>query len=243
MSVTQKVFGAVTTEEDDYWLTVSDLMAGLMVIFLFIAISYIMDTLEQQSAIEKITKAWQESQIEIYEALNEEFKEDFKKWDAEIERDTLIVRFNNPEVLFDQGRAGLTPKFKNILTDFCPRYLDVLVTFRKSIDEVRIEGHTSSEWNFVRSNSDEAYFGNMELSQDRTRSVLRYCLQLDFDSQGWLKDWARTTITANGLSSSRLILTRGEENKAKSRRVEFRVQTKTKEEIIKIIGTLGQGDG
>lgn len=54
-----------------------------------------------------------------------------------------------------------------------PRYLDVLLQFRDSIDEVRIEGHTNSAWN-ERSTSDEAYFKNMKLSQGRTRSVLEY---------------------------------------------------------------------
>lgn len=238
MSITQRVFGAVRTQEDDHWLSVSDLMAGLMVIFLLIAISYIMDALKQQETVEEIARAWQENQIEIYEALKEEFKEDFDKWDAEIEKDTLIIRFNNPEVLFNQGQTGLSEKFRTILSDFCPRYLDVLVTFRKSIDEVRIEGHTSSEWNFVSSNSDAAYFGNMQLSQGRTRSVLQFCMGLDFKDQGWLKDWARTTITANGLSSSRLIKVNEKEDPSKSRRVEFRVQTKTKERVIKILNAL-----
>lgn len=243
MSVMQKVFGAVRTQEDDHWLTVSDLMAGLMVIFLFIAITYIIDALETQETVREIAKAWQENQIEIYEALKEEFEEDFDKWNAEIEKDTLIIRFNNPDVLFEQGRTTLNGYFEGILSDFCPRYLDVLITFRKSIDEVRIEGHTSSEWNFVNSKSDTAYFGNMQLSQGRTRSVLQYCLGLDYSERSWLKEWARTTITANGLSSSRLIKREGKEDASKSRRVEFRIQTKTKEEIIKILNTLGRANG
>ncbi|MBC6427678.1 MAG: OmpA family protein [Cellvibrionales bacterium] len=230
----QRVFGAVRTEEEDHWLTVSDLMAGLMVVFLFIAITYIMQARKEAQFSEEV-KAWRKNHDKIYEALNQEFSEDLDEWDAEIEESTLIIRFKNPNVLFRQNETNLSNHFKKILADFCPRYLDVLIDFRKSIQEVRIEGHTSSEWN-AAVDSDTAYFKNMELSQGRTRTVLQYCLNLDFTEQPWLKQWAHTTMTANGLSSSRLIKNQaGREDKIKSRRVEFRVQAQT---IIEILDAL-----
>ena len=233
------LLGLRKSESDSQWLPVSDLMAGLMVIFLFIAISYIKDAIQEKEAVEEIVLVWRDAQIAIYDALNEEFEQDFPKWNAELEKNTLIIRFKNPEILFEQGAVGLSNEFKNILSDFCPRYLDVLIDFRKSIDEVRIEGHTSSEWNDAVAESDTAYFRNMALSQGRTRSVLQFCLSLDYQQKNWLKDWARTHITANGLSSSRLVYDSVNiEDKRKSRRVEFRVQTKAKERIQKILDTL-----
>jgi outer membrane protein OmpA-like peptidoglycan-associated protein len=233
------IFGRlIDRDTDDQWISVSDLMAGLMIVFLFIAITYIRDAIEEQKKIEEIAITWREGQINIYEALKQEFKDDFPKWNAEIEKETLIIRFNNPEVLFEQGSLELAEKFRNILSSFCPRYLNVLVNFRDSIEEVRIEGHTSSEWNNTNPLSYEAYFGNMALSQGRTRSVLQYCIGLDFGGQNWLKGWAKEKLTANGLSSSRLVLENGRENKQRSRRVEFRVQTKVKDRIVKIIETI-----
>ena len=45
-------------------------------------------------------------------------------------------------------------------------------------------------------------------------------------------DWLKGLVTANGLSSSHLILTQnGEENKDLSRRVEFRVRTNAEKQL------------
>ena len=74
----------------------------------------------------------------------------------------------------------------------------------------------------------------MWLSQNRTRSVLEYCISL-IDSYD-IKAWARRHITANGLSSSRLVLSiDGDEDKVKSRRVEFRTKTAAEKKVVEII--------
>ena len=125
-------------------------------------------------------------------------------------------------MLFDEGRHVLKPNFKNILDDFFPRYIAVLnrPQYRDNIEEIRIEGHT---------NSNGGYYSNMELSQDRTRAVLEYCFSLMPESD--IK-WLKGLVTANGLSSSHLIMTAdGEENKDLSRRVEFRVRTNAEKQL------------
>lgn len=214
------------------WLGVSDLMAGLMMVFLFIAVSYMRPILETQEAIESTVVAWNETELEIFEALKREFEPQLPRWDAELQED-LTVRFRAPDVLFDTGKATLKPRFKEILNEFFPRYLRVLSEHRASIVEVRIEGHTSSAWLGAVS-EDEAYFNNMELSQARTRSTLEYCLALPEILEH--KEWARALITANGLSSSRPVThVDGSENADASRRVEFRIRTNTKERILEIL--------
>ena len=57
-------------KEEDDWISISDMMAVLMVVFLFIAIVYMQQVLEQSKIIEVI-------ESKIYKSLNEEFKEDF----------------------------------------------------------------------------------------------------------------------------------------------------------------------
>ena len=105
--------------------------------------------------------------------------------------------------------------------------------YRESIEEIRVEGHTSSEWS-EEVDEETAYFHNMKLSQDRTRSVLQYCLSVIDDEQVGL--WARRYITANGLSSSRLVYDAGgNENKEKSRRVEFRTKTAAEKKVVQIL--------
>ena len=78
------------------------------------------------------------------------------------------------------------------------------------------------------------YLKNMELSQDRTRSVLNFCInQIGHRIVKELL-WARQKITANGLSSSYLYKTKGKYDKIRSRRVEFKVRTNAEERIEKI---------
>lgn len=208
-------------QEENHWLSVSDLMAGLMVVFLFIAIALMRDALIERDRIKEVAVAYQETQVNIYEALMGEFSDDLPRWDAEIDKDTLTFTFNSPEVLFARGRIELSDEYQTLLSDFFPRYMEVLNAFRDSINEVRIEGHTSSVWNNSTSPTD-AYFLNMALSQGRTRSVLEYVYRLAEISPH--RDWIKSHIAAVGFSSAKPVLdTRGEENFERSRRVTFRV--------------------
>jgi outer membrane protein OmpA-like peptidoglycan-associated protein len=77
----------------------------------------------------------------------------------------------------------------------------------------------------------------MRLSQNRTRTVLRYVLgTLGRDS---VSDWTKNLITANGLSSSDLIYTgSGKEDREASRRVEFRVRTNAESQLEQILNQL-----
>jgi outer membrane protein OmpA-like peptidoglycan-associated protein len=121
------------------------------------------------------------------------------------------------------------------LDDFFPRYLRILTSdkYRESITEVRIEGHTSSEW-YDGATDRLAYFRNMALSQERTRSTLQYVLSLP--QSGAHETWLRQHLTANGLSSSRLVSdTAGREDRLRSRRVEFKVRTDAETRIAKIL--------
>jgi len=78
-----------------------------------------------------------------------------------------------------------------------------------------------------------AYYLNMELSQGRTRSVLRYCMNT-INSQEY--EWLSPVIAAVGFSSSRPILNKkGMEDKKRSRRVDFRVKTTVEKELMKVI--------
>jgi outer membrane protein OmpA-like peptidoglycan-associated protein len=164
-----------------------------------------------------------------------EFKDDLNEWNANIDKQTLSVKFKSPEVLFSPGSSKLQPKFKVILTDFFPRYVNILTNkkYKDDIEEIRIEGHTSSEWS-SDATPEQAYFYNMELSQDRTREVLEFCFKHTVKDD---RQWIRERLTANGLSSSKLVINNDMEDKEKSRRVEFRVRTNSENRIVKIIST------
>lgn len=221
-------------EDGEHWLSVSDMMSGLMVIFLFIAISYMMQVLEDRKQLIEIAITYEKTKEVIYQELHDEFKDDLKKWNAEIDKDTLAFRFQEPDVLFNVGEAELKSEFKVILDNFFPRYISVLSSYRTDIEEIKLEGHTSSEWNIGTVSSSEGYFLNMKLSQNRTRATLEYCLMLQKVESD--RDWIRSIVTANGLSSSKpILLSNGKEDTVRSRRVEFKVKTNSEKQILKIL--------
>lgn len=234
----QELFSTSEQDTEEQWISISDMMAGLMVIFLFIAISYMLHIRAEKEKIEQIAVTYEKLQSELYSDFEKEFANDLNQWNAILDRQTLSVRFKEPEVLFAQGQAEVRPAFKLILDDFFPRYIQILRQrkYKEDVAEIRIEGHTSSEW-FAGVDAENAYIRNMELSQGRTRSVLEYVLQiptinLNEEGRGWLK----RVLTANGLSSSKLVtFADGSENRAESRRVEFRVRTNAEKRIVDII--------
>ena len=73
----------------------------------------------------------------------------------------------------------------------------------------------------------------MELSQDRTRNVLEYVMNMESLSK--YENWLIDNITANGMSYSNRIYKDNVEDKDASRRVEFRVITNSEETINEII--------
>lgn len=300
-----------------HWLTISDLMSGLMIIFIFIAISFMRSTylkkekvkkieiqyeelilkdknldeairelneikekndvlqLEKDKLTEKlaqldnfnavldekekisqeltqirgIAEAYQNNQLAIYEALKKVFPDDElseDKLNAEIDKETLTFIFKSSDSLFDNASANLKEKYKQALTVFFPKYIQAVLPYKDSISEIRIEGHTSSEWNVFPKeikNKDidvkdlYGYFGNMNLSQDRTNSVLNYILNdLRTEIPNEYRKWLRDHTAAVGLSSSKPILDEnGNEDKNKSRRVTFRIITNADSKIQQIL--------
>ncbi len=227
-----RLFGTARAEGGEHWLTISDLMAGLMMVFLFISIALMRDAFLDRDRMRDVAVAYREGQVAIDRALRSEFENDLEAWDAAIDAENLTFEFRSPEVLFEAGSAALRPRFITILDDFFPRYLGVLLPFESVIDEVRIEGHTSSDW--VSATEDEAYFNNMRLSQGRTRSVLEHVYTLPAAASD--RSWVKLKVAAVGLSSSRLVMdSGGREDPERSRRVLFRIVTNAETQIRTIL--------
>lgn len=224
-----------SSKEENQWMSISDLMSVLMMIFLFISIVYMRSVNLEKGKITYIAQTYEKTQLEITRNLKKEFTKNLQIWNAVLDSLTLSIRFENPDILFNVGSAELNDHFKRILDSFFPRFIQILTDpkYKNDIEEIRIEGHTSSEW-FGESSPQQAYFNNMELSQDRTRKVLEYVLSQIKDEQ--LFNWTKSRLTANGLSSSKLIYNNDQsENKELSRRVEFKIKTNAEKQIIKIL--------
>lgn len=232
-------------KQDNYWIVLADLMTVLMVIFLFIAVSYMIKVNEDKKKQEKILTDYKTSKVALLKELNTEFKEDFKKtkWNAVLDSTDLSIKFIDERILFDNDKSDLKPEFKNILSDFFPRYLKIIMKpkYIDKIAEVRVEGHTSPIGEYIH---------NLELSQNRTRNVIAYLRTLDYYQNQMPKEKERLQywLTANGLSYGRTLDKNGNlthKNKLppdniKCRRVEFKIVTTTDELINKQIQQLNK---
>lgn len=215
------------------WLSISDMMAGLMMVFLFIAVVFMQQVNKDKDALVEIAETYKDSIILLNEALHDEFDDDLAEWGAEILDNNTIV-FKEPDVLFEKNKYSVREKFKKILDEFFPRYVEILSSdiFINDIIELRVEGHTSTVGPPGYSEQ-ESYLYNANLSQQRAFSVLEYVFTLA-ESRAHQK-WLIQVLRANGLAFAKLIYDEGVENRARSRRVEFQVVTNTEERIEKIL--------
>ena len=229
-----------TTNNNQFWMSTTDLMSGLMIIFMFIAIAYMHEIREVNNGIIYITEGFQDKEKSLFNELNKEFKNDLEDWNAYIDSKTLSIIFKEPDVLFKKGEFKIKMRFKEILNDFFPRYIAVLKSekYEKEILAIRIEGQTSKEW-LKNTKRKEAYLKNMRLSQMRASEVLDYILEINLNND---YPWVRNKLQAVGYSSSKTKhLPNGKENKNLSRRVEFKVVTNTKEKLYSMINIINNG--
>ena len=220
---------------EEQWISVSDMMAGLMMIFLFISIIYIQN-------ISKYFSEVADKSDEICAHLKREFKNESDSWDMSICENGLLISFDS-ESLFDLNSAELSSDFELVLSDFFPRLMAVIYEYQDSISELRIEGHTDSS---VRRLDSEltGYLYNTKLSQERSRNVMDYSLNLsEITLQPKYLDWSYTHVTAPGMSSSKRIFSdAGDEDYAASRRVEFRLRTKAEDRLLDLVSEIRSGE-
>lgn len=221
-------------------MSVSDLMTGLMVIFLFVAIAYIKRVQNAQT----ILKDFVENKQELHDKLINKFKSEIDDGVVVIGGD-LSMRFQRAETLFDNGSWALKPDFKEHLERILPKYFNVLLndSLKWRIREIRIEGHTD-DTPYPSLNPDP-YIANLILSQRRAVSVIQFLRSLpDFqqyaeEDKKLLEYW----FTANGLSFGHALDECGEDafvsgnniDRDHSRRVEFRIITSGEEILEKVV--------
>lgn len=232
--------------KEDEWVSLSDIMTSLMLIFLFIAVYFIVSTKD----IIDFPKVFQKNEVMLHAELNKVLKNNLVNWGAELDT-TGLVRFNNSQfVQFETGSSKLSPQFEKVIDEFFKNYLTVVMKpeIEKNIKEIYIEGHTSTYWS-RNSSEQESYIANMNLSQARAQSTLVYLLNspgLSVEQKKWLSKKVR----AIGYSSSKPLNNVGEplnigekENPSKSQRVDIRVVTTTEEQIRKLANDHFENEG
>ncbi len=202
------------------WISLSDVMTGLMLVFLLIVVM-LQDPTRCGSTKQKIHNA-----LESIQELS-----DYKmKLPSDKNSCGLVIAFPG-DIFFDQDQPEPKAGFQEVLNDFIPRYLEVLQNkeIKDYIQEVRIEGHTAD-----LSDKFPTDIKLVELSQDRARVILQYFMSSrDFNALGQAdKDRLKFKLMSTGFGRGRALdkdgryrIESGNKISQKSRRVEFRIVT------------------
>ena len=206
-----------TNEGNIFWITMTDLMTGLVLVFIvlffYTFITGHMDKIQSELAQENASKSLQET---------------LKKQDIEASIDPVsgVVKISDLE-LFDVNSYKLSEKGKVYLDKFAPAYLDSLFSndyLDKNIDKIVIQGHTDSQTFAGKFSDDEQYMKNMELSLNRAYEVANYMTNTPYNKANGNR--LRKMIIVEGASFSEPVLVKGKEDYAKSRRVELKLVMK-----------------
>lgn len=221
------MFGKLRDEEHNYWISYTDLVMGFLIVFIVIAlVLYNRD-------VEKVKLEGK------YQELESTFRDQFAALEGIEVTDDATIRFvldeSKEESLFEFADYHPTPYLESLLKTFIPVYFDEIfeiyqqqgdssATGKLRIKELRIEGHTDSEG---------TYDDNLHFSSGRAVKVQSLILRDEYFTtyaEGF-QEFVKENTIACGYSFSHLLDSNGalvsisgqEEDKDKSRRVEFRV--------------------
>ena len=218
-------------EETSYWLSFSDLMASVLIIFILLFVYNLVVYDESMNEREKMIQELTSTRMKIIAMLQEEFdKEDI---DIIIDPKTGAIQ-HNESILFDTGKSQLKDEGKVFAEKFIPIYVNILLgnaEIKSQLSQIIIEGHTDDVG---------GYLYNLKLSQERSLSVAQFLLNPEFNYK--YKDEMEKYLTINGRSYSEPILNSDDSiNKDASRRVEIKFRLKEEEVLLQIQKELGKG--
>ena len=231
----------VEEEETNFWISISDLMAGILIIFILL---FIFKMLDYQGEIEKqevIQEELNETKEKIIQLTNTRLiiiallKEEFEKEEIDIliDENTGAIKLREG-VLFDTSESIIKEEGKEFLKEFMPIYFRILLDneeIRQELAEIIIEGHTDDV---------STYMYNLKLSQLRSYNVVELLFSDEFNYKN--KDLLVKHLTANGKSYSNLIYKENNEvDRDSSRRVEFKFKLKEEETLLEIKRELEKG--
>jgi len=204
-------------EENVFWVTMSDMLLGLMMVFMTLfafAMTGFTQTKVQQQQI----------QSEVAQKLIKNLKA--QNINAEVDKVTGQVKISNLE-LFEVNSYTLSPKGQKYLNKFIPIYVNTIFSSDKLADKVSnilIQGHTDSQMFKGVSSKDEQFIKNMDLSTKRANSVVQYVFKTGYNRK--YDDKLTKLLVVEGKSFTEPVLVNGKEDYDKSRRVELKLMVK-----------------
>lgn len=141
------------------------------------------------------------------------------------------------EMMFSLGSAQLNGTGKEFLNSFLPNYLRVLMSdeYAQYVSQIIIEGHTDTTGSFMT---------NVELSQERALSVLRYIMSNEFTGiSAGEKARLQDVVTTNGRAYSDPIYNAdGTVNMSASRRVVIKFRLNDEDMVTEMLNVLNNMD-
>lgn len=241
-----------TTNSESDWISISDIMTGLMVIFLFITVSYMVEANQRENEIKLMLDEFENTKDSIAIELAKIIDNDLSQWEeyVEFDRENLSIKFVGKDIQFKGNSARIRSKFLEILDDFIPRYMEVVSKpkYADKIAEIRIEGHANKA---INNYDGKNYMYGVDWSQKRAKAVLNYFIKhesyraLPDAGKGRLEFW----MVANGYGFGRTLDADGSFTRQTgqgvcedcSRRVEFRIITKSEQVIADLVTKLKKG--
>lgn len=222
----------ILIEETNYWLSIGDLMASILMIFMLLFIVKTIETGQELRKKEEIIEGFTGLKKNIISKIQKDFEERGIKVDIDPQTGTIKI---DDKILFNTGEYLLKPEGKEYLNEFVPIYINLLLNdeqVKKELSQIIIEGHTDDVGSYIY---------NMELSQKRAFEVIKYMYDEMPNFKG--REELKSYITANGRSNIKVLRDdSGNIDRSKSRRVEFQFKLKEDETLMKIEKTLKEGN-
>lgn len=205
------------TDDNVFWVTMTDLLLGLAIIFMTLFILAI--TGFSQSKLQQ-----QNTQSEVAKELITKMQE--QKINASIDKLTGQVKISDLE-LFELNSYTLSDKGKKYLDKFIPVYINTIFSNPKMSDKISnvvIQGHTDSQTFSGVASKEEQFTKNMDLSLRRANAVAEYIFKTKYDKK--YSPVLTKILTVEGKSFTEPVEINGKEDYNKSRRVELKLIVK-----------------
>lgn len=212
---------SIDGDSNVFWVTMSDLLLGLVVVFLILFVFAITGFTQN-----KVNE--QETRYEITEKIAQELAKN--NIDVDVDKFSGTIKISDLE-LFALNSAELSPKGREYMSKFVPVYFNTILNdknIEKNISQIIIQGHTDSQPFAGAKSKEEAYYKNMDLSIRRASSVAEYIVYSNYKDKKAYERELFKMLTVEGKGSSEPIIVNGKEDYAKSRRVELKLTFKDK---------------
>jgi len=215
-------------EDNPYWISFSDIMAGLLVIFLLACVLLIikLSNMEEKvhDAIREIQKANKIRATMLVEIRNHLAEQGII---VEISENYSVLRIPDDRLYFDSLRYGIPEDKKGLLDDIGYALYDAIVKKKRHnyIDTIFIEGHTDSR----KAVSFE--MGNWGLSTYRAIAVWKYWseeLDVGQDLKKLKNSYGKPMFSVSGYAATRPLVKNDNtfEKQRKNRRIDLRFSMK-----------------